>query len=152
MSDPNILTTAPSVASLLDSASGSREGLRDRARGAMLELAVGNLLGLPVEGWNHREIERSYYEGVTDIDPREAVRANGTTTSRRPWTSVRRCWREADYVGSFAGRLVTWARENGRGMGILTSRVIQELAAGHAPPEVRRAWCTSPIRSLPTAG
>ena len=74
MSDPNIVTTAPSVASLLDSASGSREGLRDRARGAMLGLAVGNLLGLPVEGWNHREIDRSYYEGVTGIDPREAVR------------------------------------------------------------------------------
>ena len=50
MNDPSIVTTAPSVVSLLDSASGSREGLRDRARGAMLGLAVGNLLGLPVEG------------------------------------------------------------------------------------------------------
>ena len=39
-----------------------------------LDLAVGNLLGLPVEGWNFREIDRSYYEGVADIDPQEAVR------------------------------------------------------------------------------
>ena len=137
MSDPNIVTTAPSVASLLDSASGSREGLRDRARGAMLELAVGNLLGLPVEGWNHREIDRSYYEGVTDIDPREAVRPMDDDLAQA--VDLGEALLEGgDYVGSFAGRLVTWARENGRGMGILTSRVIQELAAGHAPPGAAR--------------
>ena len=51
-----------------------------------------------------------------------------------------------DYIGSFAGRLVTWARENGRGMGILTGRVIQELEAGHAPPEAARlVYESSPI-------
>ena len=137
MSDPNILTTAPSVASLLDSASGSREGLRDRARGAMLGLAVGNLLGLPVEGWNHREIDRSYYDGVTDIDPREAVRPMDDDLAQA--VDLGEALLEGgDYIGSFAGRLVTWARENGRGMGILTSRVIQELEVGHAPPDAAR--------------
>ena len=137
MSDPNIVTTAPSVASLLDSASGSREGLRDRARGAMLGLAVGNLLGLPVEGWNHREIDRSYYEGVTDIDPREAVRPMDDDLAQA--VDLGEALLEGgDYIGSFAGRLVTWARENGRGMGILTGRVIQELEAGHAPPDAAR--------------
>ena len=137
MSDPNILTTAPSVASLLDSASGSREGLRDRARGAMLGLAVGNLLGLPVEGWNHREIDRSYYDGVTDIDPREAVRPMDDDLAQA--VDLGEALLEGgDHIGSFAGRLVTWARENGRGMGILTSRVIQELEVGHAPPDAAR--------------
>ena len=33
---------------------------------------------------------------------------------------------------------MTWARENGRGMGILTHRVIQELEVGHAPPDAAR--------------
>ena len=137
MSDPNIVTTAPSVASLLDSASGSREGLRDRARGAMLGLAVGNLLGLPVEGWNHREIDRSYYEGVTDIDPREAVRPMDDDLAQA--VDLGEALLEGgDYIGGFAGRLVTWARENGRGMGILTNRVIQELEAGHVPPDAAR--------------
>ena len=137
MNDPNIVTTAPTVASLLDSASCSREGLRDRARGAMLGLAVGNLLGLPVEGWNHREIDRSYYEGVTDIDPREAVRPMDDDLAQA--VDLGEALVEGgDHIGSFAGRLVTWARENGRGMGILTSRVIQELEAGHAPPDAAR--------------
>ena len=137
MNDPNIVTTAPSVASLLDSASGARDGLRDRARGAMLGLAVGNLLGLPVEGWNHREIDRSYYEGVTDIDPREAVRPMDDDLAQS--VDLGEALLEGgDYIGSFAGRLVTWARENGRGMGILTSRVIQELAVGRVPPDAAR--------------
>ena len=137
MNDPNIVTTSPSVASLLDSASGSREGLRDRARGTMLGLAVGNLLGLPVEGWHHREIDRSYYEGVTDIDPREAVRPMDDDLAQA--VDLGEALLEGgDYIGSFAGRLVTWARENGRGMGILTGRVIQELEAGHAPPDAAR--------------
>ena len=64
-----------------------------------------------------------------------------------------------DYVGSFAERLVTWARENGRGMGILTNRVIQELEAGHSPPDAaRRVYESNPIapnggvmRSAPVA-
>ena len=137
MNDPNIVTTSPNVASLLDSASGSREGLRDRARGAMLGLAVGNLLGLPVEGWHHREIDRSYYEGVTDIDPREAVRPMDDDLAQA--VDLGEALLEGgDHIGSFAGRLVTWARENGRGMGILTGRVIQELEAGHAPPDAAR--------------
>ena len=137
MTDPSIVTTAPSVASLLDSASGFREGLRDRARGAMLGLASGNLLGLPVEGWNHREIDRSYYEGVTDIDPREAFRLMDDDLAQA--VDLGEALLDGgDYIGSFAGRLVTWARENGRGMGILTNRVIRELEAGHAPPEAAR--------------
>ena len=62
MSDPNILTTAPSVASLLDSASGSREGLRDRGPRSDAGTCGRQPAWTPVEGWNHREIERSYYE------------------------------------------------------------------------------------------
>ena len=55
-----------------------------------------------------------------------------------------------DHIGGFADRLVTWARENGRGMGGLTRRVIRELEAGHAPPEAARlVYESSPI--APTA-
>ncbi len=43
-----------------------------------------------------------------------------------------------DYVRSFVNRLVRWARENGRGMGYLTSRVISLLEEGHPVPEAAR--------------
>ena len=54
------------------SAVGSEEGLSDRARGSLLGLAAGNLLGLPMEGWPYREIDQWYPDGVRDIDASEA--------------------------------------------------------------------------------
>ena len=45
--------------------------LRDRYRGALLGLAVGNTLGLPVEGWPREEIRRRYPGGVREIDALE---------------------------------------------------------------------------------
>ena len=39
----------------------------------MLGLAVGNLLGIPVESWHFRDIDRIHPEGVVDFGPREAV-------------------------------------------------------------------------------
>ena len=137
MNDPGIVTSASHVLSLLSGLAAPGEHLTDRARGTMLGLAVGNLLGLPVEGWHYREIDRSYYEGVTDIDLREAVRPMDDDLAQA--VDLGEALLEGgDYIGGFANRLVTWARENGRGMGILTNRVIQELAAGHVPPDAAR--------------
>ena len=52
----------------------SAEGLMDRARGVMLGVAVGNLLGLPVEGRSRQRIQELYPAGVRDIEPAEASR------------------------------------------------------------------------------
>ena len=111
--------------------------MSDRARGVMLGLAVGNLLGLPMEGDSYRSIERRYPQGILDIDPLEAHRPMDDDLAQAVELG------EAlvdggDYVNAFANRLVVWARENGRGMGILTSQAIRELGAGHAPPEAAR--------------
>ena len=42
---------------------------RDRFRGALLGLAVGNTLGLPVESWPSEEIQQRYPNGIREIDP-----------------------------------------------------------------------------------
>ena len=137
MKDPNIVTDAPNVSSLLESYPDSGDRASDRARGAMMGLAVGNLLGLPVEGWHHREISRRYYDGITDIDPLEAVRPMDDDLAQA--VDLGEALLEGgDYIVAFAGRLVTWARENGRGMGILTGRVIEGLEEGHGPPDAAR--------------
>ena len=47
---------------------------RDRARGVLLGLAAGNLLGLPVEGDWYGDIAVWHPNGLTEIDPREAGR------------------------------------------------------------------------------
>ncbi len=43
-----------------------------------------------------------------------------------------------NYISGFADRLVTWSYENGRGMGNLTRKVIDELEGGHVPPDAAR--------------
>ena len=137
MNDPNVVVDAPNVSAVLGGAVGSEEGLGDRARGVMLGLAVGNLLGLPMEGWAYREIDRWYPEGVRDIDPREVRRPMDDDLAQA--VDLGEAMLEGgDYVGEFGRRLVAWRRENGRGIGITTSRVIDVLEAGHRPPDAAR--------------
>ena len=42
--------------------------LQDRCRGAMVGLAVGNLIGLACEGWERGEIRRRWPDGIRDIE------------------------------------------------------------------------------------
>ena len=135
--DPNIVRRAPNVAALVGGAVTSQDGLSDRARGVMLGLAVGNLLGLPMEGDSYRSIERRYPQGILDIDPLEGHRPMDDDLSQAVDLGEALVG-GGDYVNAFAIRLVVWAHENGRGMGILTSQAIRALGAGYAPPEAAR--------------
>ena len=103
----------------------------------MLGLAVGNLLGLPMESQWYDYIERRYPDGVRDIDPREAQRSMDDDLAQA--VDLGESLVEGgDYVTTFADRLVTWRYENGRGIGITTDAVIDELEAGNPPPEAAR--------------
>ena len=135
--DPNIVRRAPNVAGLLGGAVHSADHLSDRARGAMLGLAVGNLLGLPMESQWYQSIDRAYPNGVRNIDPLEAHRPMDDDLAQAVELGEALVDR-GDYVSGFAERLVAWAHENGRGMGFLTGDVIDQLEAGHAPPEAGR--------------
>ena len=144
MNDPNVVD-APNVSAMLGGAAGSEEGLRDRARGVMLGLAAGNLLGLPMEGWSYREIDRWYPDGVRDIDAGEAHKPMDDDLAQAV-DMGEALLDGGDYVGEFGRRLVTWRRENGRGIGITTDRVIGVLEAGHRPPDAARiVYETHPI-------
>ena len=137
MDGPNIVTRASHVSSLFDSVPGAAEQPSDRSRGAMLGLAVGNLLGLSVESWRYQEIDRNYPQGVVDIDPLEVDRPMDDDLAQA--VELGEALVEGgNYIGGFADRLVTWAQENGRGMGDLTRKVIDELEGGHAPPDAAR--------------
>lgn len=103
----------------------------------MLGLAVGNLLGLPMEGWSFREIDRWYPDGVRDIDAGEAHMPMDDDLAQAVDLGEALLG-GGDYVGVFGRRLVAWRRENGRGIGITTSRVIGVLEAGHRPPDAAR--------------
>ena len=112
--------------------------LRDRYRGTMLGLAVGNALGLPVESWPSSEIRRLYPRGLRDI---EATEANV------PWDDdlaqaviIAEAILTHDTLASddLASRLKEWAESNGRGMGNQTRAVINALNHGMAPSDAAR--------------
>ena len=57
-----------------------------------------------------------------------------------------------DYAQDFADRLVRWARENGRGIGITTGDVIYELSTGKPLPEPARIVYERRNRIAPNGG
>ncbi len=145
LNDPNVVSQAPTLSALVGCAAGDEEMLSGRARGTMLGLAVGNLLGLPMEGWSSDTIEERYLDGVVDIDPREAYSPMDDDLAQAVHLGEA-LLDGGDYVDEFAGRLVVWRRENGRGIGFTTDRVIKELEAGRRPPEAARiVYSESPI-------
>lgn len=111
----------------------SAEVGRERYRGSLLGLAVGNALGCQVEGLTVDEIRAIKPEGIRDIHPLE---------SGRPWDDdVAQTIELGEYLleerfdrSEFRRRLVRWMAENGRGMGGLTYRVLSR--AVDADPSV----------------
>ena len=136
--DPGIINQAPQLARLI--ASCPRAPVEsDRARGVLLGLAVGNLLGLPVEGFGRSLIEQRYPDGVTEIEPSERDRPMDDDLAQAV-DLAEALANDADPLTGFTDRLVRWRRENGRGIGIMTSTVIDHLEDGLGAPGAARAF------------
>ena len=155
MNHPDIVSTAPTLSAMLADLSApplaDSEILRDRSRGALLGLASGNLLGIAVEGCWHDDIQRQYPDGLADIDPREAHRPMDDDLAQAV-DLAESLLAGGDLASDFARRLIAWARENGRGMGITTSDVIHELETGKPFPEPARIVYERRNRIAPNGG
>jgi ADP-ribosylglycohydrolase len=123
---------------IVDAAAAADKGddKRDVYRGTLLGAAAGNALGLPVEGEYHRSIERHYPGGITEVDAEEL---------NRPWDDdlAQTAALAASIVDGFdqqgfADRLLTWSKDNGRGIGNLTADVMAELGAGTPASDAAR--------------
>lgn len=134
MTPPFLINEAPHIIRLLSNPVGMADVARDRAKGTILGLAAGNLLGLPVEGWSAAHISRNFPNGVTQIDPLERVRPMDDDLAQVV-DLAESLVAGGNFVPDFGSRLVRWRRENGRGIGITTSAVIDLLEKGFPPPE-----------------
>ena len=116
--------------------------LRDRGRGLMLGLAVGNALGVQAEFWEAGEIAAAHPEGLREIDSAERL---------HPWdddVAQAVVLAEAMLAGDgrmncedLAQRLTAWFDQNGRGIGNLTYRIVEAWKRGvPAADAARRAW------------
>jgi ADP-ribosyl-[dinitrogen reductase] hydrolase len=133
-----IIRQAPHLSKLIDSPRAGQPDM-DRARGVLLGLAAGNLLGLPVEGASRSTIRRAYPEGLTEIDPRERQRPSDDDLAQAVELAEALA-HDLDPASGFAERLVRWRTDNGRGIGIMTSTVIDYLEVGLGVPGAARAF------------
>lgn len=136
--DPGIVRRSPHLANLVGSQPVTPLD-HDRARGVLLGLAVGNLLGLPVEGASRSTILRAYPAGLVEIDPRERNRPMDDDLAQAV-DLAEALAHDPDPVSGFADRLIEWRSENGRGIGIMTSTVIDYLEVGLGVPSAARAF------------
>ncbi len=102
----------------------------ERARGLMVGIAAGNLLGIVQEGWSRRRITEAYPEGVREIAaatgyPDDDDIAQAIVIAKAAVQGPL----DPDDLGR---RFWEWAEMNGLGMGGLTGHVL-ELYGGDAP-------------------
>ena len=118
-----------------------------KARGLMVGLGVGNLLGVSVEGWRAEDIRATWPDGLRDIvtspcQPDDDDLAQALILAR---ASLNTSFMDLDDI---ARELWNWAELNGLGIGIHTRQVLT-LYGGKSP----QLWALSslPNRMIPVA-
>ena len=130
------ITAAPTLTALLRDGDmvASPAVLADRARGAMLGLAAGNLLGRPLESNWYYDIDRRHPNRVLEIDPRGKFLHMDDDLAQAV-ALAEALLAGGDLSRQFADRMIVWLKENGRGCGRTTRSAIRLLAEGVAPPD-----------------
>ena len=128
-----------------------RDTLTDRARGVMLGIAAGNLLGLRAEGWSHRRIAAEYPAGIRDIDPGELGKPMDDDLAQAV-ELAEALLEGGDTIDRFSQRLVSWRHDNGRGMGRTTRQSIAQLEDGMTPPHAAYAVYRAKDNIAPNGG
>ena len=131
-----VVGATPNLTRFLTEAGGGSpdmEQVRDRARGVMLGIAVGNLLGLPLESRTRQQIRELYPNGVTDIRAEEMARPMDDDLAQAV-ELAEALLESGTLTERFSSRLVNWRRVNGRGMGRQTRQSIAQLEDKVAPP------------------
>jgi ADP-ribosyl-[dinitrogen reductase] hydrolase len=112
-----------------------------RHRGTLLGLAVGNALGLEVEGQSPEEIHARFPQGIRGIPSHERTRPWDDDLAQAVVLAEALLDHETLDVDDLGRRFLGWARENGRGMGLLTGTVLSLLDAGTpASRAAQLAW------------
>ena len=125
--------------------------LMDHARGVMLGVVVGNLLGLPIEGRSRRRIKELFPNGVTEIRPGEMAKPMDDDPAQS--VELAEALLEGGSLSErFAARLVAWRRLNGRGMGRTTRQSIAQLEDRVPPPVAAYAVFRAKGENAPNGG
>ena len=139
--DKQLVGETPSLNRLLNETANVHVELGtlvDRARGLMMGLAAGNLLGLGVGGWSQEKIAAKYPGGIRDIDPKELDLPMDDALAQAV-ELAEAMLDQGNTVRQFARRLISWWHDNGRGIGRTTRQSISQLEDGMEPPHAAYA-------------
>lgn len=121
--------------------------LRDRYRGVLLGVAAGNALGAEAEGSSAEGIAARFGR-ITDVPDEERHRPWDDDLAQTVVLAEAILHRDTVEAQDLGTRLVHWYRTNGRGIGMLTARVLHELGRGAPPRDAARVvWERSGRRS-----
>ncbi len=125
--------------------------IMERARGLMLGVVVGNLLGLPVEGRSKGRVTKRYPLGVREIKPSETAKYMDDDPAQSV-ELAEALLEGGDLPERFAARLCIWRQVNGRGMGRTTRQSIAQLEDGVPPPVAAYAVYRAKGEHAPNGG
>ena len=122
--------------------------LQDRCRGLMVGLAVGNLLGIPCEGWPREKIRRRWPDGVRDIEVKAGYPDDDDLAQAVILAEASHGVAVLD-ADDLARRFWVWGEENGLGMGHATGMTLTYYGGSHprrygSPRSARRRGSTRP--------
>ena len=122
-----IYTQAPSVLGYLNEqhTSTTPEERLDRARGVVFGLAVGNVYGIPLEFWTHRQIAQRYPAELPEPDPAKRNRPMDDDLAQA--VDLGEALQDPLPLREFRRRLIECKRNNGRGIANTASEVIAGL-------------------------
>ena len=107
----------------------------ERARGTMTGIAVGNLLGISMEGWRRDHIAQNRPHGVTEIEARSGYPDDDDLAQS---IIIAEAAAEGPLcVDDLGRRFWAWAETNGAGIGGLTQHVLA-LYGGDRPQRLAR--------------
>ncbi len=123
----------------------------DRARGIMTGIAVGNLFGISMEGWNRARIVGKWPQGITEIEAHSGYPDDDDLAQS---IIIAEAAAEGPLCVDDLGRKFwEWAEVNGLGIGILTQDVLA-LYGGDDPrclAQNRQAGMARTPRGIPIA-
>jgi ADP-ribosylglycohydrolase len=108
--------------------------LHDRFRGALLGLAVGDALGMPLEGMRAEEIRQAYGIVADYLPGWGGIEAGEGTDDTHQMLAIAESYIERGRldIADIARRFLEWFTLDGRGIGRTTRSVLTRLAEGES--------------------
>lgn len=117
----------------------------DRARGLMAGIAVGNLLGIAMEGWPQARIARVFPAGVRDIVAKPGYPDDDDLAQAIDIAEAATGAGGLD-IDDLGRRFWAWSEANGAGIGNLTADVLTLYGGGH-PQRLARNRTSGTVRT-----